>query len=113
MLSLFKMFLTILLLTVLVVIGWHNTVPVDLRLPLARQDVFRMPLAIAMLYSYLAGLLTFAIVHLFQDLKLRTQLARLRKENRKVAEELHQLRSITLEDLPIGEDGPTSGTAVR
>ena len=112
MLSLLKMILAIILLTVLVIIGWHNTVFVPLKLPLVRQQAFEMPLAIAMLYAYLAGLLTFAVVHLFQDLKLRTQISRLRKENRKVSEELHQLRSITLEDLPVSDEPGSTGSAV-
>ena len=113
MLSLLKMILAILLLAVLVIVGWLNTDTVSLRLPLVSSQAFEMPLAIAMLYAYLAGLLTFAVVHLFQDLKLRAQLSRLRKENRKVSEELHQLRSITLEDLPVSDDAGVSGSASR
>lgn len=113
MLSLLKMILAILLLTILVIIGWNNTETVRLMLPLVRTRPFIMPLAIALLYAYLAGLLTFAIVHLFQDLKLRTQISRLRKENRKVSEELHQLRSITLEDLPVSDDASSTGPILR
>ena len=113
MLSLLKMILAILLVTTLAIIGWHNTQSVALTLPLVRKAPFVMPLAIAMLYSYLAGLLTFAVVHLFQDLKLRTQISRLRKENRKVSEELHQLRSITLEDLPVNDDAVSGGATSR
>jgi uncharacterized integral membrane protein len=112
MLSLLKMILAILLLAILVIIGWNNTETVSLMLPLVRNRPFVMPLAVALLYAYLAGLLTFAIVHLFQDLKLRTQISRLRKENRKVSEELHQLRSITLEDLPVSEESGSAGPVV-
>src|SRR5690606_17603996 len=62
------------------------------------------PLALVMFCSYLAGLVTFAVIHVFNVIRLQTQIARLKRENRRVAEELHQLRSITLEELPLEED---------
>ncbi len=103
MLSLLKLILAVALVVVLVSIGVQNNDGIDLSLQPIRQLPFRLPLSLALLYAYVAGLLTFGLVHLFQDLKLRSQISRLKKENRKVSEELHQLRSITLEGLP-GED---------
>ena len=104
MLSILKLvaFLGLMSVLLLVVIQYvQPRVDVDLS-PLGRYE--RQPLALVMFCSYLAGLITFAVIHVFNVIRLQTQIARLRRENRRVAEELHQLRSITLEELPLEED---------
>ena len=104
MLSILKLVSLLGLMSVLLLVVIQNVQPrVDVDLsPLARYE--RQPLALVMFCSYLAGLITFAVIHVFNVIRLQTQIARLRRENRRVAEELHQLRSITLEELPLEED---------
>ena len=105
MLSFVKLLLIVLLMAVLLGVGLQNQGIVLLDLsPLA---TFRCSLWAGLFGAYALGLLTFALVHIFQDLKLRAQISRLKKEHRKVSDELQQLRNITLEDLP-AEDGPES-----
>jgi len=104
MLSFVKLLLAVLLMAVLLWVGVHNQQ--DVKLDLAPIKTFLdVPLFVGLFGAYAVGILTFAVVHIFHDLKLRSQISRLKKEHRKVSDELHQLRNITLEDLP-AEDGP-------
>jgi uncharacterized integral membrane protein len=108
MISLVRLILLLTLLAILLPIGFLNVqqrVDVDLWL---LGHFNRLPLALVMFYAYLAGLITFAFIHVLQVVKLRTQIARMNRENRRVQDELHQLRSITLEDLPLEESTQAS-----
>lgn len=104
MLSILKLVSLLALMSVLIFVLIQNVGErVDVDLP--GVDKYEgQPLALVMFCSYLAGLVTFAVIHVFNVIRLQTQIARLRRENRRVAEELHQLRSITLEELPLEED---------
>ncbi|MCA9729762.1 MAG: hypothetical protein R3E12_05795 [Candidatus Eisenbacteria bacterium] len=104
MLSILKLVSLLGLMSVLIFIVIQNVqARVDVHLePFALYE--RQPLALVMFCSYLAGLITFAVIHVFHVVRMKTQIARLRRENRRVGEELHQLRSITLEELPLEED---------
>lgn len=62
-----------------------------------------VPLVVAMLFAYFAGILTYFLVVLARDIRLRTQISRLRRENRELTDELHHLRGSALDDLPMVE----------
>jgi uncharacterized integral membrane protein len=104
MLSFLKFLLAVAVMAVILVIGLQNAnthVGIDLS-PIRRYT--GVSLSLALFYAYLAGLITFALVYFFQGVRMRAQLSRLRKENRKLAGELQQLRSVALEDLPVKEE---------
>jgi len=103
MLSILKLVSLLALMSALIFVLIQNVSSrVDVDLGMAEYK--GQPLALVMFCSYLAGLVTFAVIHVFNVIRLQTQIARLKRENRRVAEELHQLRSITLEELPLEED---------
>jgi len=78
---------------------------VTVHLSPARAGEYRdVSLALALFFAYLAGIVTFAAVSLYRDLRAHAQVSRLRRENRKLLDELHQLRSVTLDDLPVQEE---------
>ena len=78
---------------------------VTVHLSPARAGEYRdVSLALALFFAYLAGIVTFAAVSFFRDLRSHAQLSRLRRENRKLLDELHHLRSVTLDDLPLHEE---------
>jgi uncharacterized integral membrane protein len=104
MLSILKLVSLLALMSALIFVLIQNvSTRVDVDLP-GVAEYKGQPLALVMFCSYLAGLVTFAVIHVFNVIRLQTQIARLKRENRRVAEELHQLRSITLEELPLEED---------
>jgi uncharacterized integral membrane protein len=86
---------------------------VTVRVSPATAGEFRhVPLALALFVAYLAGLATFALISVYRDLRMRAHVRGLRRENRKLLDELHQLRSVTLDDLPWFEEGSSEeGTA--
>lgn len=76
--------------------------------PSAAGEYRHVSLALALFVAYLAGLATFALVSIYRDLRMRSHLGGLRRENRKLLDELHQLRSVTLDDLPWTEESELS-----
>jgi uncharacterized integral membrane protein len=68
--------------------------------PGERYSYDRVPLVVAMFGAYLFGIITYFLISLVRDIRLRTQMSRLRKENRSLLSELHHLRSLALDDLP-------------
>ena len=102
--SYLKMLVSLFFMAALLVFGLENVqerVNVDLR-PVA---LFRgVSLSLVLFYAYFAGLLTFAVISAFRDLALRAELARARRENRRLLDELHAHRSATLDDLPLDEE---------
>ena len=63
----------------------------------AYRDV---PLVVAMLCAYLVGIMTYFVIALARDVRMRAQISRLRRENRGLIDELHHLRGSALDDLP-------------
>ncbi len=99
-----KLVIAMLFMAALLVFGLENVqerVRVDLR-PLAEyRDV---SLSLVLFYAYFAGLFTYAVVSVLRDLRLRAEIARLARDNRRLSDELHALRSATLDDLPIEDE---------
>lgn len=58
-----------------------------------------MPLALALLVAFFLGILTWAIVSILRDIKTRTAVHRLRRENRRLHEEVERMRRAPIEDL--------------
>lgn len=54
--------------------------------------------------ALLTGLFTTAILALSHEVRMRTQLRRLRQENRKLSDELASIRTLPLEDLEEAEE---------
>ena len=62
-----------------------------------------VPLVVAMLCAYLVGIMTYFVIALARDIRMRAQISRLRKENGGLIDELHHLRGSALDDLPVME----------
>ena len=101
--SYLKTFLTMIFMVLILYFCFLNLEErVTVRLSPARSGEYReVSLALALFFAYLAGLVTSFVVGLYRDLKLRARVAGLRRENRALVDELHQLRSVTLDDLPV------------
>jgi hypothetical protein len=101
-LSFLKLILALAFMALILFFGFLNMEEhVTVRLSTARSGEFRdISLALVLFFSYLAGIVTFAAVSVVRDLRTNSHLSRLRRENRKLLDELHQLRSVTLDDLP-------------
>jgi uncharacterized integral membrane protein len=65
-----------------------------------------MPLALALLVAFFLGILTWAIVSIFRDIKTRTAVHRLRRENRRLQDEVERMRRAPIEDLGGALDQP-------
>jgi uncharacterized integral membrane protein len=78
---------------------------VTVHLSPARAGEYRnLSLALVLFITFLLGMVAFALVSLVRDLRAHGQIRRLKKENRRLLDELHQLRSVTLDDLPRSEE---------
>ncbi len=66
----------------------------------AYRDV---PLVVAMLCAYLVGIMTYFLIALARDVRMRSEISRLRRDNRGLVDELHHLRGSALDDLPTVE----------
>ena len=101
MLSFFRLLLLVVVLAVGLLVGLQN---VNVRVERVSLEPFwtfqDVQVLVVIFVAYCAGLLTLGIVYLFQQIKLRTQLARARKENRRLTGELQQLRNLALDDIP-------------
>ncbi len=76
----------------------------DIRLwPDAEHHYRDVPVVVALLSAYLLGIISYFLISLVRDVRLRSQLGRLRKENRSLIDEVHQLRGSALNDLPMEE----------
>jgi uncharacterized integral membrane protein len=77
---------------------------VDLRLWADMRHTYRdVPFVFAMLCAYFFGIVTYLVVALMRDIRFRTEIARLRRENRVLIDEVHHLRGSVLDDLPLVE----------
>ncbi|MBD3337069.1 MAG: DUF1049 domain-containing protein [Candidatus Eisenbacteria bacterium] len=61
--------------------------------------IVELPVAIALFMAYFLGLLTLYVISLIRDIKLRTQLHRLRRDNQRLRDDLERLRRAPIEDL--------------
>lgn len=68
--------------------------------PGERYTYDRVPLVVAMFAAYLFGVITYFLIALVHDIRLRSQMGRLLKENRTLLAEIHHLRGLALDDLP-------------
>lgn len=57
-----------------------------------------MPLYFALYLAFSLGLVVFLLVSIYNLLQLRTEIARHRRDNRKLKEELDRLRNISIEE---------------
>ena len=68
--------------------------------PGERYTYDRFPLIVALFGAYLFGIITYFLISLVRDIRLRADMGRLRRENRSLTAELHHLRGLALDDLP-------------
>ncbi len=77
---------------------------VDVRLWTDASHTYHaVPLVVAMLCAYLVGIMTYFVIALARDVRMRSQISRLKRENRGLLDELHHLRGSALDDLPVVE----------
>jgi uncharacterized integral membrane protein len=103
--SFVKLLLGIVFMTVILffaVLNLEETVDIKLWADLAHtyRDV---PLVVAMFCAYLLGIVTYFLIAVARDIRLRTDIGRLRRENRSLLDEIHHLRGSVLDDLPTTE----------
>jgi uncharacterized integral membrane protein len=60
---------------------------------------YQMPLALALLVAYLLGVLTAVVVSVIRDIRTRTTVHRLRRDNRRLADEVEKMRRAPIEEL--------------
>jgi uncharacterized integral membrane protein len=100
--SLVKLFLGLLFVSAILffaVLNLREEVVITLW-PGERYTYDRVPLVVALFGAYLFGIFTYFLVALVRDIRLRSQMGRMRKENRALMAELHHLRGLALDDLP-------------
>jgi uncharacterized membrane protein YciS (DUF1049 family) len=74
-------------------------------------SVYRtVPSNAALFVAFVLGMMTAFVLTLFHQLKVRSVMTRLNRENQDLKRELSQLRNLALEDLNLGErSGATRG----
>ena len=104
--SVLKLVLIVVFVVVVLYFGFLNIEErITLRLAPGTAGEYRdISLAVALFTAFLAGIVVFALVSFVRDLQTRSQIGKLRKENRKLLDELQKLRSVTLDDLPMHDD---------
>lgn len=80
----------------LVFLLFQNINPVP-EIKLFAKVYYNQPLALIMFYSFVFGLIVAGFFWLVNEIKLRNELRRLRKENEALLTELTQLRNLPLE----------------
>lgn len=106
--SFLKIFLFMLFLVVLV---WFVVPNVDQR-PAIRfiwpvGESVQMPLAIALVLAFVLGVLAQYILSLFRDIKAKTRIHKLQRENKKLQEQIERIRRAPIEEIGRVEDGGT------
>jgi uncharacterized integral membrane protein len=86
---------------------------VDVRLWADSSHTYHVPLVLAMLCACLVGIMTCFVIAFARDVRMRSQISRLRRENRGLIDELHHLRGSALDDLPVIEATEGIRTEVR
>ena len=64
---------------------------------------YRVPMVWAIACAFLFGAAIYFLITLAREIRLRTQITRLRREKQSLLAELHQLRGAALDDLPSSE----------
>jgi uncharacterized integral membrane protein len=98
--SFVKVFLVILALIILVwfiVPNVEETAQIRLIWPL--DHTYPMPLAIALMLAFVIGMLTQYVISLFREIRSRTQVHRLKRENQRLVDELEKMRRAPIEDI--------------
>lgn len=78
---------------------------------------FDMPLALALLVAFFLGVLTWVIISIFRDVKMRSQVHKLKRENRRLQDEVERMRRAPIEDLggttdePVRPESPSASEA--
>lgn len=71
-----------------------------------------LPLWVVMYISFAVGMLTWLLISIFQLLKSKTILHRIKRENNRLKKELDQLRNVSVEETVIpGSDKESEGDA--
>ncbi|MCX7785954.1 MAG: LapA family protein [candidate division WOR-3 bacterium] len=83
----------------LIVLALQNAIPVE-KVKVFYREYYNIPLAVVMLYAYLFGLVTAGIFWLVNEIKLRSQLRKQKKENEALMSELVALRNLPLDIKP-------------
>ncbi len=103
--SFVKLLLGIVFMTVILffaVLNLEETV--DIKLWADAAHTYRdVPLVVAMFCAYLIGIVTYFVIAVARDIRLRTDIGRLRRENRSLLDEIHHLRGSVLDDLPTAD----------
>lgn len=63
-----------------------------------------LPLILFLFEAFVVGLLVWFLVAIFHELQLRSEIRHIRKENKKLREELTALRNLPLEEEEIPEE---------
>ncbi|OGF98088.1 MAG: hypothetical protein A2Z06_03520 [Candidatus Glassbacteria bacterium RBG_16_58_8] len=92
-------------LILVVIIGFaflnpQETVNVDLFF----RYYYKTPLTVVVLISILSGMLLMFSLSVYHDIKMRSQVRRLRQENRRMSEELTTLRTSPFQEVEPEED---------
>lgn len=80
----------------LIILVLQNTMPVE-KVKVFYKEYSNISLAVVMLYAYLFGLVTAGIFWLVNEIKLRNQLHKQKKENEALMSELVALRNLPLD----------------
>jgi uncharacterized membrane protein YciS (DUF1049 family) len=64
-----------------------------------------VPANVVLFVTFVLGMMTAFLLTLFHQLKVRSTMNRLSRENQDLKRELSQLRNLALEDLNLGERG--------
>lgn len=109
--SFVKLFLLLVLVCVFLFFALLNyDQKVEVRLWLGDAPTYEnVPLSIAVLVGFLAGIITYFFIALTRDIKFRATIGRLKRDNRTLQSELHHLRGSALDDLPTDESIETVG----
>ncbi|MEO0091920.1 MAG: LapA family protein [candidate division WOR-3 bacterium] len=80
----------------LIVLVLQNAVLVE-KVKVFYKEYYNVPLAVVMLYAYIFGLITAGLFWLVNEIKLRSQLRKQKKENEALMSELVALRNLPLD----------------
>ena len=97
-----------------VVLGFslQNTETVTVTIRGQYCTLYNVPLFLVIYVSFVFGVFVYLLVAIFNQLQLRSDITRLRRDNRKLQQELNSMRNLSLgddaEDLTTSMDQPES-----
>ena len=83
--------------------GYQNINETVSALNLAGRHYGQSPLIVVVFVTFVLGMMTAFVLTLFHQLKVRSAMNRLSRDNQDLKRELSQLRNLPLEDLNLGE----------